>query len=107
MSAGLSTIRDLVANDAHACTFQSFGQYRTALLKEIDAAMASDGWQPIATAPKDEILLLATEFDRPGDWRMKCGYYSVEMGLWRVWGASWNPTMWRPMPDAPVAGSAA
>ena len=106
MRSALSTVRRLVADDAHACTFQTFGQYRTALLNEIDAAMSSTGWHPISTAPKDEILLLATEFDRPGDWRIKCGYYSVEMGLWRVWGALWQPTMWQPMPADPAAGSA-
>lgn len=39
----LASIRQLVANDAHACTFQSFGQYRTALLKAIDAALPTPG----------------------------------------------------------------
>lgn len=28
----LETLRRLIANDAHACTFQSLGQYRSALL---------------------------------------------------------------------------
>lgn len=36
-SAAVASIRQLVADDSHACTFQSFGQYRTALLKAIDA----------------------------------------------------------------------
>lgn len=38
---GVSTVaalRRLIADDAYACTFQTFGQYRTALLKAIDAA---------------------------------------------------------------------
>jgi len=30
----LAALRRLIANDAHACTFQSLGQYRTALLKD-------------------------------------------------------------------------
>lgn len=67
------------------------------------SAPAESGWQPIASAPKDEIVMLAAEFDRPGDWRMKCGYYQPEDGAWRVWGASWQPTMWQPMPAAPSA----
>lgn len=28
----IETLRRLIANDSHACTFQSLGQYRTALL---------------------------------------------------------------------------
>ena len=38
MHSELIELRRLVADDAHACTFQTFGQYRTALLKAIDAA---------------------------------------------------------------------
>ncbi len=34
----IASIRQLIADDAHACTFQSFSQYRTALLKAIDQA---------------------------------------------------------------------
>jgi hypothetical protein len=37
MSA-LAELRRLIADDAFACTFQTFGQYRTALLKAVDAA---------------------------------------------------------------------
>jgi hypothetical protein len=33
-----ATLRDIIANDAYAATFQSFGQYRAALLKHIDTA---------------------------------------------------------------------
>jgi hypothetical protein len=33
-----ATLRDIIANDAYAATFQSFGQYRTALLQHIDTA---------------------------------------------------------------------
>ena len=31
-----TTVRDLIASDSYAMTFQSLGQYRTALLKFID-----------------------------------------------------------------------
>lgn len=36
--ANLLQIRALIANDGYAASFQSFGQYRSALLKAIDAA---------------------------------------------------------------------
>lgn len=54
----LETIRRLVANDAHACTFQTFGQYRTALLKAIDQA------SPGSNA--DEAAQLAAIYDAFG-----------------------------------------
>jgi len=59
-----------------------------------DRARLGRTWQPIETAPKDEVLLLAAEFHGPGDWRVKCGYFDAESGGWKVWGASWTPTLW-------------
>jgi len=38
----LQLIRSLIADDAYAMTFQSFGQYRTALLKEIPATATEE-----------------------------------------------------------------
>lgn len=68
-------------------------------------ARASQGrsaeWQPIETAPKDELVLVAVEFDRPGDWRMKVGSLSADHGTWHVYGASWTPTHWMPLPPPP------
>ncbi|MGZ5077008.1 MAG: hypothetical protein ACXV9R_10330 [Methylobacter sp.] len=63
-------------------------------------------WQPIETAPDNEMLLLAAEFDGPGDWRIKIGYRDTEnrSGHWSVFGASWIPTRWMPLPDAPEQG---
>lgn len=37
----IKRLRALIADDAHALTFQTFGQYRTALLREIDAMGAA------------------------------------------------------------------
>ena len=58
-------------------------------------------WQPIETAPKDEQIMLAIEFDGPNDWRIKTGYYFSEEQCWKVWGGSWQPTHWMPLPEAP------
>jgi hypothetical protein len=38
-----AALRLLIADDAYAMTFQTFGQYRTALLRAIDAAAAAAG----------------------------------------------------------------
>lgn len=70
-------------------------------LEALKATSEQDAWQPIESAPKDTQLLLAAEFDRPGDWRIKTGYFCSEFDGWRVWGASWTPTLWMPLPAAP------
>lgn len=66
------------------------------------AELKASDWRPINTAPENELILLASEFDGPGDWRIKCGLFYE--GDWHVFGASWEPTMWQPLPDNP-AGS--
>lgn len=57
-------------------------------------------WQDIRHAPRDQLLLLAYEMDGPGDWRMKVGGYWD--GQWHVFGASWKPTRYMPLPAAPT-----
>lgn len=75
-------------------------------VRELEAAAESrpaslEQWMPIETAPHDEVLLLASEFDGPGDWRIKCGYFDNDRGCWKVWGASWVPTRWAAIPAPP------
>lgn len=65
----------------------------------VSTEQAGDAWQLIETAPHDKILLLAYEFDGPGDWRIKVGGYWN--GQWNVFGASWTPTRWMSLPAAP------
>lgn len=40
-SGDLLKFRAILADDAYAISFQSFGQYRTALLRELDRILAS------------------------------------------------------------------
>lgn len=60
-----------------------------------------DGWIPVSERIPDgsEEVLCAKEFDGPGDWRQKVGYRLA--GKWTVYGASWTPTHWQPLPAAP------
>jgi hypothetical protein len=59
-------------------------------------------WQPIETAPRDRLLLLAC-----ADWpfiRARDKPIPVKVGGWwsegwNVFGASWKPTHWMPLPD--------
>ncbi|WP_186257830.1 DUF551 domain-containing protein [Burkholderia gladioli] len=48
-----------------------------------------------------EEVLVAVEFFEPGDWRIKVGYLG-EQGGWHVFGGSWTPTHWMPLPASPV-----
>lgn len=65
------------------------------------------GWKPLIEAPNNEIVLVAAEFDGPGDWRIKCGYLDGQTAKWRVFGASWEPTHWMPLPAPPLPASEA
>jgi len=77
------------------------------------ASMAASQWRPLIEAPVDDIVMVAAEFDGPGDWRIKCGYLDKQTQQWRVFGASWEPTRWQPLPapptpqDTPIAALAA
>lgn len=44
----MNSIRDLIANDSYAMSFQSMGQYRTALLKALDAGVPASPPEPEA-----------------------------------------------------------
>lgn len=60
----------------------------------------SEEWRSVKTAPGDRVLLVACELDGPEDWRIKCGYREdSEPTGWKVWGASWTPTRWFPLPS--------
>lgn len=66
----------------------------------IPSAPAVPEWQPIETAPKDRMILLAGVMDHESDWRIKVGYYDPLDG-WKIFGASWFPLRWMPLPAAP------
>lgn len=59
-------------------------------------------WQAIDTAPKDDLVLLSCvgwPAARGGKWPVKVGGYWS--GGWNVFGASWKPTHWMPLPSPP------
>lgn len=66
-----------------------------------------DAWIPVSERlpePKQAVLV-AVEFDRPGDWRIKVGGYAPDYPEahkgWHIHGASWAPSHWMPLPPAP------
>ena len=60
-----------------------------------------DAWIPVSERMPDDSsdVLCTAEFDGPGDWRKKVGYWHE--GKWVVYGASWTPTHWMELPAAP------
>lgn len=58
-------------------------------------------WQPIASAPKNCIVLVCDERRRvlAATWRHGNGWntWLTEPGLWRL-----HPTHWQPIPDPPA-----
>lgn len=107
-------IRELV-NELRDIAFKYHGsqQLREHIARTIRAAMLQgaepvsnldelpDGWVACSERmpEKADEVLCAKEFDGPGDWRQKVGYYLA--GQWTVYSASWTPTHWMPLPAAP------
>lgn len=58
-------------------------------------------WLPIESAPVDTYVLLCGYLDGPHDPRIKMGYWWSEVGLWSIYGASWKPKFWQPLPTPP------
>ncbi len=66
-----------------------------------------DGWISCSERMPDTktAVLVAVEFDRKGDWRMKWATYipghpDANDG-WIIPGASWIPSHWMPLPEPP------
>lgn len=66
-----------------------------------------DGWISCSERMPDTktAVLVAREFDRKGDWRMKWATYipghpDANDG-WIIPGASWKPSHWMPLPEPP------
>jgi len=64
-------------------------------------------WQPIDTAPNQEMVLVcdvnwpaSLQRDQPPP--IKVGYLDASMGTWKIFGASWRPTHWQPLPSPPT-----
>ncbi|WP_186019896.1 Lar family restriction alleviation protein [Burkholderia gladioli] len=85
--------------------------YVNALREMLDAQSApaisesEDAVRWIATSDRlpspAEDVLVAVEFFEAGDWRIKVGYFGEQNG-WHVFGGSWKPTHWMPLPTAPI-----
>ncbi|HDB9554984.1 TPA: ead/Ea22-like family protein [Escherichia coli] len=72
-----------------------------------NSPVTPDGWISCSEQMPDGKtgVLVAREFDRKGDWRMKWATYipghpDANDG-WLIPGASWKPSHWMPLPEPP------
>ena len=72
-----------------------------------NSPVTPDGWISCSERMPDSktAVLVAMEFDRKGDWRMKWATYipghpDANDG-WIIPGASWKPSHWMPLPEPP------
>lgn len=88
-------VRDTMKEAYDAC--------RAAMLHGADgnSPVIPDGWVACSERMPEwsDDVLCATEFDEPGDWRKKVGNWHD--GKWVIYGGSWTPTHWMPLPAAP------
>ncbi|EIM2942584.1 DUF551 domain-containing protein [Escherichia coli] len=80
---------------------------RAAMRKAGNSPVTPDGWISCSERMPDTktAVLVAVEFDRKGDWRMKWATYipghpDANDG-WIIPGASWKPSHWMPLPEPP------
>ncbi|EAO8071475.1 DUF551 domain-containing protein [Salmonella enterica subsp. enterica serovar Oranienburg] len=82
-------------------------EYEKIMLQAGNSPVTPDGWISCSERMPDSKtgVLVAREFGRKGDWRMKWGTYipghpDAQDG-WIIPGASWLPTHWMPLPEPP------
>ncbi|HFT1251703.1 TPA: DUF551 domain-containing protein [Escherichia coli] len=79
---------------------------RAAMLQSQDSGI-KDSWISCSERMPDSktAVLVAMEFDRKGDWRMKWATYILghpdANDGWIIPGASWIPSHWMPLPEPP------
>lgn len=79
-------------------------------LQEITRPAEPEGWQPIATAPKDgtDILIGWFEFDPPSSMHVAFWHSTHQGGCWCqshsafTTDPNWQPTHWMPLPAPPA-----
>ncbi|EBC7045423.1 DUF551 domain-containing protein [Salmonella enterica] len=88
--------------DGYNAAMQSFGNS-----EQLNSPVTPDGWISCSERMPDSKtgVLVAREFDRKGDWRMKWATYipghpDANDG-WIIPGASWIPSHWMPLPEPP------
>ncbi|EKT4869921.1 DUF551 domain-containing protein [Escherichia coli] len=91
----------------HRAAMPQAGNFRENKNSSTSSPATPDGWISCSERMPDTktAVLVAVEFDRKGDWRMKWATYipghpDANDG-WIIPGASWKPSHWMPLPEPP------
>ncbi|MDO8233993.1 DUF551 domain-containing protein [Citrobacter werkmanii] len=97
----LSQQNEPIDVDCGCVTTEAFYHWLRVAYEAGNSPATPDTWIPVSERMPEwsDDVLCATEFDGPGDWRKKVGYW--HQGRWVIYGASWTPTYWMPLPAAP------
>ncbi|AGK49267.1 hypothetical protein BTI_1952 [Burkholderia thailandensis MSMB121] len=89
-----------------ACSGTTSSQPAAAPIPANETGAEGTNWIPVShkLPARGEGVLVAVQFDHADDWRMKVGGLSDE-GTWTVFGASWTPSHWMPLPPPPRAST--
>ncbi len=123
----VADLYEMQFDDGRTCTFHTDAQKAVQWLQACDgnrvqeyvklerlqnalsgnSPVTPDGWISCSERMPDTktAVLVAREFDRKGDWRMKWATYipghpDANDG-WIIPGASWKPSHWMPLPEPP------
>lgn len=124
----VADLYEMQFDDGRTCTFHTDAQKAVQWLQACDgnrvqeyvklerlqnalsgnSPVTPDGWISCSERMPDTktAVLVAREFDRKGDWRMKWATYipghpDANDG-WIIPGASWKPSHWMPLPEPPL-----
>lgn len=102
--------RESLIKDLDLCIENGTGSKQVLIAARAALAATQVGWISVKDRlpEKGAGVLCAVEFDRSGDWRIKVGGLlpDPDFNEWQVFGASWTPTHWMPLPAAPESSVA-
>ncbi|WP_244572509.1 DUF551 domain-containing protein [Escherichia coli] len=103
----LSEQKEKIDVDCGCVSIETLTHWMKSAYEAGNSPVTPDGWISCSERMPDTktAVLVAVEFDRKGDWRMKWATYipghpDANDG-WIIPGASWKPSHWMPLPEPP------
>lgn len=103
----LSEQKEKIDVDCGCVSIETLTHWMKSAYEAGNSPVTPDGWISCSERMPDTktAVLVAREFDRKGDWRMKWATYipghpDANDG-WIIPGASWIPSHWMPLPEPP------
>ncbi|WP_349484316.1 DUF551 domain-containing protein [Escherichia coli] len=103
----LSEQKEKIDVDCGCVSIETLTHWMKSAYEAGNSPVTPDSWISCSERMPDTktAVLVAVEFDRKGDWRMKWATYipghpDANDG-WIIPGASWKPSHWMPLPEPP------